>query len=47
MEGDEFDEALRNWNNGNISDMSRADLIAVALHFEQLFNMSISEMDKR
>ena len=47
MEEEQFEEALRNWNNGNTSDMEKCEVIAVAVHFELLYNQLLEAMDKK
>lgn len=43
MEDKYFEEALRNWNNGNLSELDKVELIAIARYFEELYKEAIKK----
>lgn len=46
MEDKQFKKALRNWTNGNRSDLDRTELIALVEHFETLYSMESHELEE-
>jgi hypothetical protein len=46
MEEEQFEEAMRNWINGNHSLMDKCEVIAIAIYYEHLYN-DLLEKTKR